>query len=300
MTMQNRPWLAQYPAGIPANIETPPYSSLVEYIESCLQKYKKEDAFQCFGVNLSYRKLDQLSIQFGAYLQSRGLEKGDRIALMMPNLLQYPIALFGALKAGLIIVNTNPLYTCREMLHQFNDSEVKAIVIAENFAHNLEEIIGDTKIKVVITTTIGELLGFAKGKMVDFAVKYVKRGVKGFNIDNSVSFKEALFSGKKFTLAPLEQGLDDVILHQYTGGITGVSKGAMLTNANMLANMMQIVEWKKGVLKEKEEIALSPLPMYHIFAFTVNCLAMLNFGGTVGTRNKSQRFKFNCEGIRTQ
>ena len=280
MSETNKPWLANYPSGIPANIDTEQYASLVDIIDENLEKFKDKVAFSNFGKELTYKEIDKMSEAFGAYLQSRGLEAGDRIALMMPNLLQYPIALFGALRAGLIVVNTNPLYTPREMHHQFTDSGVKAVVIAENFAANLERIIDDTSINTVITTSVGEMLGFFKGSMVNFVVKNVKRGVPKYNIPNTVSFKEALTQGKKFKIKRTQGSPNDTILLQYTGGTTGVAKGAMLTNSNMVANMMQIYHIMLPFLKEKEEFVLSPLPMYHIFSFTVNCLAMMGLGAT--------------------
>ena len=273
-----RPWLANYPDGIPANINPDAFPTLVAMFEETFEKYRKHPAFTCMDATLTFDQLDKQSRQFGGYLLSRGLEPGDRIALMMPNLLQYPIALFGALRAGLIVVNTNPLYTYREMQHQFNDSGVKAIVIVENFAAELQKIIADTKIKTVVLTSIGELLGSIKGTLTNFVVRKVKKLVPAYQLDNTVSFKEALSLGKKFKLPPLQGGPEDVILYQYTGGTTGVAKGAMLTNRNLLANMAQIRATMLPILQESKEIGLSPLPMYHIFAFTVNCLALMSIG----------------------
>jgi long-chain acyl-CoA synthetase len=276
--MENRPWLANYPTGIPANIDLNEYASLVDFANECFKKWDKKPAFQCMGKDISYRDLDNKSEILAAYLQSRGMKKGDKVAVMMPNLLQYPITVFGLLKAGLVVVNTNPLYTPREMKHQFVDSDVKGIIIAENFASNLEKILPDTQIEMIITTTIGELLGIIKGKLVDSAIKYVKRMVPPFNLPNTVTFSEALEQGKKFKLTPMEYKPDDVIIHQYTGGTTGVAKGAMLTNKNLVANMLQMRAWMGKYLRDGEEVTLSPLPMYHIFAFSVNCLAMMKFG----------------------
>lgn len=276
--MENRPWLTNYPAGVPANINTTEYTTLLEFADDCFKKYKKLNAYENFGKKLSYGDLDKLSTHFGGYLSARGLKPGDKIALMMPNLLQYPIALFGALKAGLIVVNTNPLYTPREMEHQFKDSEVKAIVIAENFAHNLEKIIDKLDINVIITTSIGELLGAVKGNLINFVIKRVKRGVPKFNLKNTVNFKTALKEGKKFEIPEFKSTEHDVVLHQYTGGTTGVSKGAMLTNKNLIANMLQMKHWMQGSLKNEQEIALSPLPMYHIFAFSLNSMALMALG----------------------
>ena len=274
----NRPWLTNYPSGVPANIDVNQYKSLVEFLDYAFKTFPDKQAFYCMGKSYSYSQIDKLSTQFGAYLQSRGLVKGDKIALMMPNLLQYPIALFGALKAGLIIVNTNPLYTPREMEFQFVDSGAKAIIIAENFGANLEKILPKTAIKTIIVTSIGELLGTIKGSLVNFVVKNVKRMVPKYNLPNVVTFSEALSAGKKFSLENIEHNPDEVIILQYTGGTTGIAKGAMLTNKNMLANMLQIKAILNGVLKNGEEQVLCPLPMYHIFAFTVNCLAMISFG----------------------
>lgn len=273
-----RPWLNNYPSGVPANIDPEKYCSLVEFFEETFEKYKNKQAFYCMGASITYAQLDKYSKKFGAYLQSRGLEAGDRIAMMMPNLLQYPIALIGAMRAGLIIVNTNPLYTVREMKHQFLDSDVKGIVIAENFAANLQKVLPETNIKVVITTTIGEMLGSVKGGLVDFVVKRVKKLVPKFEIENTVKFKKALKDGQKFTLKVNKSAPDDVIMHQYTGGTTGISKGAMLTNKNLVSNTLMLKEWMGTRLEEGKEVALSPLPMYHIFAFAVNCLAMLALG----------------------
>jgi len=276
--IENKPWLSNYPTGIPANIDADAYGSLVEIIDETLKKYGDKPAFACMGAEMSFKELDDYSTAFGAYLISRGLEPGDKIALMMPNLLQYPIALFGALRAGLIVVNTNPLYTPREMKHQFVDSEAKAIVIAENFCKNLEQIIDHTTIKTVITTSIGAMLGSIKGSMVNFMVRNVKRMVPDYTIPNTVTFKEAMKDGKKFKIPYRKSNPEDVILLQYTGGTTGVSKGAMLTNRNLVANMQQIRSVLLTSLEEGKEVCLSPLPMYHIFAFTVNCLALLSLG----------------------
>lgn len=272
------PWLKNYPKGVPANIDENAYCSLVELLDDTFKKYGDKPAFSCMGKEMTFAEVDRLSTQFGAYLHSRGLEPGDKIALMMPNLLQYPIALFGCLRAGLVIVNTNPLYTPREMRHQFTDAGVKAIVICENFASNLQQVLGDTQIKTIIVTSIGELLGFPKGAIVNFVIRRIKRMVPKFDLPNTVSFKEALKQGKKFQLKPFQSNQDDTILLQYTGGTTGVAKGAMLTNRNLVANMMQIRAWGSTAFKAGEETALSPLPLYHIFAFSVNCLALFSLG----------------------
>ncbi len=273
-----RPWLSKYPAGVPANINPDTYESAIQMVLETFKKYRDKPAFTCMGKTLTFKQVDEASKHFAAYLHSRGLEPGDKIALMMPNMLQYPIALFGSLRAGLIVVNTNPLYTPREMKHQFNDSGVKAIVICENFAANLEKILPDTQIKTIIVTSIGEWLGGIKGGIVNFAVRNIKKMVPAFNLPNTVNVKDAVKQGARFTIKPFQSSPDDVILLQYTGGTTGVAKGAMLTNRNVVANMLQIRSVMMFMLKETEEIALSPLPMYHIFAFTVNCLALMGIG----------------------
>ena len=273
----DKPWLQHYPGGVPANINPDKYPNVIAMVEECFRKYRNLPAFICMGKTLTFGDLDVHSRHFAAYLQSRGLEPGDRIALMMPNLLQYPIALFGALRAGLILVNTNPLYTPREMRHQFTDSGAKAVIIAENFAANLQQILGETQIKTVIVTSIGEMLGL-KGVMVNFVVRKIRRMVPKFDIPNTVQFGEALKMGRKFTIKPFPISPDDTVALQYTGGTTGVAKGAMLTNRNLVANMMQIGAWLSPVLPEGKVVALCPLPMYHIFAFTVNCLAFMNCG----------------------
>ena len=275
---ENKVWLENYPSGVPVKINPDAYTTLVDMIEETFKKYPDQVAFKCMGAQITFKQLDNLSYAFGAYLQQKGLEKGDKIALMMPNLIQYPIALFGALRAGLVVVNTNPLYTAREMHHQFKDSGAKAIVICENFAHNLEKIIPDTGIKNIVVTSIGELLGGVKGVLTNFVVRKVKKMVPPFKLNNTDSFKEALAQGKKYKLNSIKGESDDVILLQYTGGTTGVSKGAMLTNKNLVSNMLQIRSIMMPFLTEKEEVALSPLPMYHIFAFVVNALALMSIG----------------------
>jgi long-chain acyl-CoA synthetase len=278
---EERPWLKNYPKGVPANIDAEKFSNVVEMLEGCFKKYENHIAFSNMGKDLTYGQLDTLSKQFGAYLIYRGLQPGDKIALMMPNLLQYPIALFGALRAGIIVVNTNPLYTPREMKHQFTDAGVKAIVIAENYAANLEKIIDTTSIKTVIVTPLGEMLGAVKGLMTNLVVKYIKKMIPKYNLKNIVSFKQALSEGKTQELDVYYGQPNDTILIQYTGGTTGVAKGAELTNRNLVSNMQQVGGFLFQFLEEGKEVALSPLPMYHIFAFTVHALALLS----IGTKN---------------
>lgn len=275
---EERPWLKNYPKGIPANIDPDSYSSVCAMLDSTFKKFKKLKAFSCMGKEITFAEVNRHSRNFAAYLHSRGLEPGDKIALMMPNLLQYPIALFGCLRAGLIVVNTNPLYTPREMRHQFADAGVKAILICENFARNLQEILPETQIKTIIVTSIGEMLGFPKRIVVNFVIRTIKRMVPKYDLPNVVTFSEALRQGKKFSIKEFKQTPEDTIVIQYTGGTTGVSKGAMLTNRNLVANMNQIKAWGSVAFCEGEEIVLSPLPLYHIFAFTVNCLALFSLG----------------------
>ena len=275
---EERPWLKNYPVGVPANINPDQYPDLLSLLAETMTKYKGKDAFICMGKSLTFEKLDKESRHFAAYLHSRGLEQGDKIVLMMPNLLQYPIALFGALRAGLIVVNTNPLYTPREMKHQFVDSGAKAILIVENFAHHLEEIIKETSIKIVMVTSIGELLGTFKGALINFVIRRIRKMVPKYHLENAVTFKQALKHGRQFSIKSFSSTPDDVIMLQYTGGTTGLAKGAMLTNRNLVSNMLQIRSVMLPFLKDGEESVLSPLPMYHIFAFTVNCLALFSIG----------------------
>ncbi len=275
-----KPWLQHYPAGVPVNIDPNAYPRVIDMLEECFKKYADRPAFYFMGKMLTFSQIDEQSRNFGAYLRSRGLEPGDRVALMMPNMIQYPIAMFGALRAGMILVNTNPLYTPREMRHQFVDSGAKAIIIAENFAANLQQVIAETQIKTVILTSIGEMLGM-KGPIVNFVIRRIKRLVPKFELPNTVCFGDALKQGKKFSIEPFQSGPDDTIALQYTGGTTGVSKGTMLTNRNLVANMLQIRAWLGPLFKEDEQpVVLCPLPLYHIFSFTVNCLAFMNCGGS--------------------
>ena len=276
--MSDRPWLQHYQSGVPANIDPDQFENLDAFMTDACSKYAKLPAFTCMGASLSFAQVDAYATHFGAYLRSRGLEPGDKVGIMMPNLLQYPIAIFACVKSGLIAVNTNPLYTPREMQHQFTDAGVKAVIIAENFAANLEKILPQTEIKIVIVTSIGEMLGSIRGSIVNFIVRKWKRMVPKFNIANTVFFMSALKAGRQFTIPAFEDHPERVIIYQYTGGTTGVAKGAMLTNRNLLANMLQVQAVLCGAdFKSGGETALCPLPMYHIFAFTF-CLAMVSNG----------------------
>ena len=274
-----RPWLKHYPANMPANIDPNTYKNLLEVLDITFKKYRYKTAFTCFGKDMTYDEVDRYSKQFAAYLHSRGLEPGDKLAIMMPNILQYPIVLFGALRAGLVIVNTNPLYTPREMKHQFNDSGATAIVIIENFAYHLESILSEVPIKTVIVASMGEMVGGLKGGLINFMVRKVKKMVPKFNIPSTVSVKHAIKEGAKFSIKPFESKPEDVVALQYTGGTTGLSKGAMLTNRNLVANMLQMRCSCGVVLKDDgSEVAFCPLPLYHIFAFTVNCMGLFSMG----------------------
>ncbi len=277
--MSNFPWLKFYPASVDKEVNCSAYSSINELFDESVKNFGPAVAFECMGKTLSYTELDKLSAQFANYLtQVLKLQKGSRVAIQMPNILQYPVAMFGALRAGMVVVNTNPLYTPSEMKHQFNDSGADVIVIVENFASNLEKIRNEIQAKHIITTELGDLLGGLKGIIVNMVVKHVKKMVPAFSIPGAVSFKSALSKGSGFTFKPVKTTLDEPAFLQYTGGTTGVSKGAELTHGNIVANMQQISSWMKPKLREREEIVITALPLYHIFALTVNCLAMFKIG----------------------
>ncbi|WP_025763064.1 AMP-binding protein [Dyadobacter tibetensis] len=280
---QEHPWYKFYAPGVPHQINPDAYVSLIELIETSVATHPDKKAYTNMDKSLSYADLDRLSLHFAAYLQSLGLVPGDRIAIQMPNLLQFPVAMLGAIRAGLVIVNTNPLYTSREMLHQFKDSGASAVVILANFAVNLEKILGQTQIKHVIITEIGDLLGFPKRLLVNAVVKYIKKMVPAYHIANTISFNKVLSEGAHLPYQRPKVAGSDLAFIQYTGGTTGVSKGAMLTHRNLLANVEGINEWmmsSEGLSKMKEQITLiAPLPLYHVFAMTVNALCALKWGG---------------------
>jgi long-chain acyl-CoA synthetase len=277
--MSDKPWLNSYPKGVPAQIDLSEYYSIVDMFEHCCSKYRDKVAFICMGSEITFAELDQLSRGFAALLQSRGLKQGDRVALMMPNILQYPIALFGVLRAGLTVVNTNPLYTARELRHQLVDSGARAIVIVENFATVLESVMEDVPIRHVFTTRIGDMLEFPKGAIVNFVLKYIKKKIPDWNLPGSSSFGDALAEGKKLPLMAVSVGSEDIAFLQYTGGTTGVAKGAMLTHRNLVANMLQAKAWL-GHLTAGEELIITALPLYHIFALTANCLTFMSLGAS--------------------
>lgn len=279
MQLNERIWLKNYPKGIPHEINPNEYANLVTLIEISLQKYSSLPAFVCMDKTLTYKQVNEQSKAFGAYLQKQlGMQPGDKIAIMLPNILQYPIALLGALRAGIVVVNTNPLYTPREMKHQFNDSEAKTLLILENFASNFAEIAQQTCIKHVIVTRFGDALGFPKSILVNAVVKYIKKLVPAYTLPQKVLFNTALSVGKTLTLQSANPKGTDVAALQYTGGTTGVSKGAMLTHQNLIANMEQISALMSGQLSEGKEIGITALPLYHIFAFTANLLQLMKIG----------------------
>jgi len=268
-----KPWLKSYQPGIPSLIDVNQFSSIPDFLEQSFQKFATKPAFHCMGKTLSYADIDRLSHRFACYLQNDlKLSRGDRVALMMPNILQYPVALFGVLRAGMIAVNCNPLYTPRELEHQLKDSGSKAIVIVENFAKTLEQALPKTDVKHVIVTEIGDLLGFPKKYIVNAVIKHVKKMVPEYDIQNVIAFNDALDAGKATSLSKPVLKLDDVAFLQYTGGTTGVSKGAILTHGNIIANMLQAKAWIQFLIREGEEIIITPLPLYHIFSLTANCL----------------------------
>ncbi len=278
--MNNQPWLDNYPAGVPKSIDADRYKNLPELFSEAREKYADKEAYENMGKIITFKELDELSTAFGAYLQNDlGLKKGDKIAIQCPNILQSPIAIHGALKAGLVVVNTNPLYTSSEMKHQFNDSGAKAIVILKNFACNLEPILADTSIEHVIVTELGDLIGGIKGALVNFVVKYVKKMVPAYSIKGTIDFKDAIAKGKANTLNAPDIDAEDLAFLQYTGGTTGVSKGAMLTHRNLIANLQQVEAWLYQTdLKEGEEIWIAALPLYHIFALNAHCLIPMKLG----------------------
>lgn len=277
--MNDFSWFKFYPSSVPQEVDCTAYSSVTELFEESVKKFGTAVAYECMGKTLTFQELDRLSAQFANYLiLELKLSKGSRVAIQMPNVLQYPVAMFGALRAGMVVVNTNPLYTSSEMKHQFNDSGADVIVIVANFASNLEKIRKDIQAKHVILTELGDLLGGLKGSIVNLVVKHVKKMVPAYHLPGAVSFKKALSLGANYSFKKVASTLDEPAFLQYTGGTTGVSKGAELTHGNIVANMQQISAWMKPKLVESQEIVITALPLYHIFALTVNCLAMLKIG----------------------
>jgi long-chain acyl-CoA synthetase len=277
----DRVWLKSYPEGVPADINADHYTSLLEVFDKSIKEFADKTAYINMGKSITYAELDKLSLKFSAYLQQQcGLKKGDAIAVMMPNLLQYPVCILGILRAGCVVVNVNPLYTPRELEHQLNDSQAKAIVIVENFAHTLSEVQDQVKLDHVILTQMGDMLGLLKGAVVNLVVKHIKKLVPAHNLKKYISFKQALADGVAASYQkPTVTGADLAFL-QYTGGTTGVSKGAMLTHRNMVANLEQADGCIGPLLTPGKEFVVTALPLYHIFALTANFLVFMKYGGT--------------------
>ena len=277
---KDRPWLSSYPEGIGPEVDLDEFSSIVDILESSCERFRSKIAFENMGKSLSYDEIDQLSQAFGAYLiHECKLKKGDRVAIMLPNVLQYPIAIFGALRAGLTVVNTNPMYTARELKHQLCDSGAVAIVVLDNFAATLQQVIAETPVKHVIGTGVGDLLGFPKGPITNFVLKYVRKAIPDYRLEGEVRFRDVLARGARLSLPKTDVQHGDIAFLQYTGGTTGVSKGAMLTHRNLVANMQQSSQWIGKRASVGEEHIITALPLYHIFALTANCLVFMKLGG---------------------
>ncbi|MFN3305167.1 MAG: AMP-binding protein, partial [Roseateles sp.] len=277
VTSRAKPWLASYPAGVPAEIDTAVYRSLVDLLNEAFRKHAQRDAALCMGQRMRFAELDELSQALGAWLQAQGLKQGDRVAIMMPNLLQYGVAIAAILRAGFVVVNVNPLYTPRELEHQLKDSGARAIIVLENFAHTLAEVIAQTDVKHVVLASMGDLLSWWKGPLINFAVRHLKKMVPEFRLpvgegSTVVRFNEALAHGERLHLKKPELGPDDVAFLQYTGGTTGLSKGATLLHRNIVANILQVEAWFQPMLsklpQDKQFTNVCALPLYHIFALT--------------------------------
>ncbi len=277
--MTEKIWLSEYPEWVPADIDQSAYGSLKDMVETAFDKFRDLPAYECMGHAITYGELDQQSRYFAAYLQNvAGLSKGDRVALMMPNVLQYPVAVFGTLRAGLCVVNVNPLYTARELEHQLTDSGAKAILVLENFASTVQKVVDKTDVSTVITTGIGDMLAFPKSLITNIVVKHVKKMVPAWSLPDAVQFGRALKEGKWQTMEEVELNHDDLAFLQYTGGTTGVAKGAVLTHGNLVANVQQAKSWFGHNFTEGSEIVITALPLYHIFSLTANCLTFMDMG----------------------
>ena len=272
-------WLKSYPPGVPEEVDLDAYASVTDVFEQAIKRFGKSPCFSNLGTTLTYDEMDRYTDQLASYLQNLpGMTRGDRVAVMMPNVLQNPIAIFAILRAGFAVVNTNPLYTPRELKHQLSDSGARVIIVMENFCHTLEEVIADSPVEHVITTQLGDLLKFPKSVIVNLVVKYIKKMVPEFSLPQRVTFKQALRQGSARPHKPVPVTHDDIAFLQYTGGTTGVAKGAMLTHGNMTANMQQASAWIEGGVNENEEVIITALPLYHIFSLTANCLTFMKVG----------------------
>ncbi len=277
-----KPWLQSYETGVAHEIDITRYQSIIDVFQKSVAKFGEKPAFQNMGKSLSYNETAKLATEFASYLQNvLKLQRDERVVIMMPNLLQYPVALFGILQAGLVVVNTNPLYTPRELEHQLKDSGATTIIVLENFANTLELVLPRTDIKNVIIASVGEMFGAIKGSLINFVLRKVKKMVPEYRIANTTTFQTALKQGAAHTFHPVDLNRDDTALLQYTGGTTGVAKGAMLSHGNICANMMQASEWIKNLLREGEEVVIAALPLYHIFALTVNLMIFSNAGSKI-------------------
>jgi long-chain acyl-CoA synthetase len=272
-------WLNSYPKQTPAEIDPDAYPSLVAIFEESCRRFAERPAYHNLGITLKFCDLERLTAHFAAYLVGLGLARGDRVALMMPNLLQYPVALFGALRAGLTVVNTNPLYTPRELRHQLTNSGARCIVILENFAHVFAEVRADTAVEHIVITGVGDLAGFPKRAIVNFVVRRIRHLVAPYDLPGAVSFRSAMARGAELERPHRPVGPEDVAFVQYTGGTTGVAKGAVLTHRNMVANLLQMAAFWKGILEPGREVMITPLPLYHVFCLTVDCLLFMQQGG---------------------
>jgi long-chain acyl-CoA synthetase len=276
-------WLKQYPAGVPANIDVEQYSSLVGLLDESFKKYGSRMAYKFMGKAISFAAVDEASRALAAYLQAQGLEKGDRVAVMMPNVPQYPVAVAAILRAGYVVVNVNPLYTPRELEHQLKDSGAKLIVMVENFATTLQQVLPAVPTKKIILTALGDMLGFPKAMIVNYMVRKVKKMVPAFDLPGAVSFNDAVSQGRAKTFKPATVGPDDIAVLQYTGGTTGVSKGAVLLHRNLVANILQAEAWYQPALKKipagQQVVTICALPIYHIFGFNTNMMLAMRMGG---------------------
>ncbi len=273
-------WLKSYPEGVPEQIDKSSFSSLKKFIEHCCKEFADQPAFTNFGKSISYSDLDRMSRKFGAFLQHEvGLNKGDRVALMMPNILQYPVCLSGLLRAGFTAVNVNPLYTARELKHQLNDSGATAIVIVENFCATLQKVIGDTAIKTVVTTQIGDFLGAPKAQIMNFVIRNIKKMIPPLKIEGTMTLMSAMHAGADHEFTNVNLDHDDIAFLQYTGGTTGVAKGAVLTHGNLVSNVLQAGAWLGSGTDVGNQIVITALPLYHIFSLTANCLTFMLLGG---------------------